>query len=51
MDFMSPGTDKGSPCTEVAVGRRTSMGVSQYFNDVGCKHYLINLLHDRISSI
>ena len=51
MDFMSAGTDKGSPCTEVAVGRRTSMGVSKYFNDVGCKHYLINLLHERVSSI
>ena len=51
MDFTSPGTDKGSPCTEVAVGRRTSMGVSKYFNDVGCKHYPKNLLHERVSSI
>ena len=27
------------------------MGVSKYFNDVGCKHHLLNLLHERVSSI
>ena len=28
----------------------TTMGVSKYFNDLGCRHHLINHLHERISS-
>ena len=32
MDFMSAGTDKGSPCTEVAVGRRSTVPVWEFHN-------------------
>ena len=32
MDFMSAGTDKGSPCTEVAVGRRSTVPVWEFQN-------------------
>ena len=30
MDFMSTGTDKGSPCTEVAVGRHSTVPVWEF---------------------